>query len=847
MPELDAPRSAADPVIPGYRIEEPVGSGGMGVVYKATQVTLGRRVALKVIRGDLAESEAFRKRFTVEARAAAAVDHPNVLPLYEAGEANGLLFIAMRFVDGYDLDTLLATGGPLSPARAISILAQIAAALDAAHEVGVIHRDVKPSNILIENRVLRKRAFLSDFGVAQYVEDDRTAGGVVGTPAFMAPEQIGGGAVGPPADIYSLGAVLYTMLTGGPPFVGDSHAAVLHGHLERQPPSVAAVDGRLVPFDPVLARALSKAPADRFTTAGELADAATAALEQTPDGGTGWKAPPHPDGAPSLDVATAAPALGCGETIAGDDDATSWVVEDDDLPFPAGSDRVFARAPTAVPSPDPLSMLTGTPPAPAAEARGASDSLLFFEALHRSLRIPLVESFQYIHEPLEPRRDAIRYLGATDSVVALQERIMRSRGGAFLVTGFRGAGKSTLVRHALDGLPQQAGAPQVLAVTVDVARPTSSDALLFSIIRRLFDVLVDDHLLERLEPDVRQLLVLACTRTSYQLTETKADSRERSVGLGLDGSRSLLAAIAPKLDLSGKRTSSRQTEAAMLPYSAADVEHDFLRLTRMLRTARLRNPGLLGRWLRVSTEWHPKIVVVLDELDKLTAADERDHVEELLSGLKNLFTTAGVHFIFVAGPDLHDRVLTTNRRGNSVFESVFGWQLYVPCLWGGGRLLIEQLAEPATSPPEDCELIADHLEFKARGVPRLLLTELNAIVRWQQGRPVIELAPGEVARVEFYAGLRRVLRDFLSGDEDGGYLFAIPIDEDRWRLGAYYVTDWILHTRGALFTAADIADPDREHRWTSACSSGRRNSPTSSSISSPVTSSSRRPMSPSAP
>src|ERR671937_798695 len=212
----DDPRLGA--VIAGYRIEERIGRGGMGVVYRAEHLNLQRRATIKIIAPDLAESEGFRERFTREARIAAALQHPNVVTVYDAGEVDGLLYLAMQYIEGSDLAAVLAKEGRLRPYRAIDVCRQVASALDAAHAAGLIHRDVKPGNVLIEGRT----AFLTDFGLTKRLESTRTpitrAGDVVGTIHYVAPEQIEGGQLSPRTDVYSLGCLLSHCLVGEVPF-----------------------------------------------------------------------------------------------------------------------------------------------------------------------------------------------------------------------------------------------------------------------------------------------------------------------------------------------------------------------------------------------------------------------------------------------------------------------------------------------------------------------------------------------------------------------------------------------------------------------------------------------------
>ncbi|HEX2096111.1 MAG TPA: protein kinase [Solirubrobacterales bacterium] len=260
----------------GYRIDGLIARGGMGVVYRATHLALERPVALKVIARHLAEQEGFRERFLHESRLAARLDHPSVVPVYDAREEDGELIVAMRLVMGGDLKKRIAARGPLAPHEAVELLGQVAEALDAAHATGIVHRDVKPHNILLEGN----RAYLTDFGLAKALGDSGVLSdaSVVGTAEYMSPEQWRGSRVGPAADVYSLGCVLYEAVTGIAPFArqdGDAEPEMPRG------------------LDAVIERAVAKNPAERWSSAGALIEAArerqgatptaTAVLTEAPD------------------------------------------------------------------------------------------------------------------------------------------------------------------------------------------------------------------------------------------------------------------------------------------------------------------------------------------------------------------------------------------------------------------------------------------------------------------------------------------------------------------------------------------------------------------------------------
>jgi YVTN family beta-propeller protein len=263
----------------GYRIERLLGRGGMSRVYLAEHVRLHRHVALKLLAPELAHDERFRERFLRESQLAASLDHPNVVPIYDADEVDGVLYIAMRWVEGFDLRELLRLHAPLEPVRALAIVAQAAAGLDAAHRRGLVHRDVKPGNILIGED---EHVYVSDFGLTKQASSQTgltATGQLVGTLDYVAPEQIQGQQVDGRTDLYSLSCVLYESLTGARPFERDSEVAILWAHMQDAPPPASEKRPELPKeLDDVLTRGMAKTPAERYATCRELVDAARRAL-----------------------------------------------------------------------------------------------------------------------------------------------------------------------------------------------------------------------------------------------------------------------------------------------------------------------------------------------------------------------------------------------------------------------------------------------------------------------------------------------------------------------------------------------------------------------------------------
>ena len=269
--------------VAGYRIEAAIGRGGMGAVYLAEHLRLGRKVALKLLAPELAGNTKFRERFLRESRIAASIDHPNIVPVYDADEVDGVLFIAMRYVEGTDLRGLISTEGRLDPARTATIADQLCDALDTAHARGLVHRDVKPGtcwSIPRRDADGRDHVYLSDFGLtkrALSVSGLTQTGQLVGTIDYVAPEQVKGDKVDGRADLYSLACVLYQCLTGEVPFPRDLEVAVLWAHVQEEPPSLAKA-GLSKPVDEVLRKALAKEPGDRYQSGGALATAFSKAV-----------------------------------------------------------------------------------------------------------------------------------------------------------------------------------------------------------------------------------------------------------------------------------------------------------------------------------------------------------------------------------------------------------------------------------------------------------------------------------------------------------------------------------------------------------------------------------------
>src|SRR5580704_4176800 len=254
-----------------YELNHLIARGGMAMVYRAEDLLLNRPVALKILYPELSADPLFVERFRREAQAAAKLSHPNIVPVFDWGEDTGTYFIVMEFIDGRPLSSILKTAGPLSPERTADVGAHVAAALGYAHKHGVIHRDVKPGNVLITDEGQVK---VTDFGIARAINTEESltqTGAVMGTATYFSPEQAEGIGVDARSDLYSLGVVLFEMVTGRPPFMGDTPVAVASKHVRDRPPAPREINPAIPPtFEAIILKAMSKSPDNRYATGDDL-------------------------------------------------------------------------------------------------------------------------------------------------------------------------------------------------------------------------------------------------------------------------------------------------------------------------------------------------------------------------------------------------------------------------------------------------------------------------------------------------------------------------------------------------------------------------------------------------
>jgi serine/threonine protein kinase len=508
------------------------------------------------------------------------------------------------------------------------------------------------------------------------------------------------------------------------------------------------------------------------------------------------------------------------------------------------------------------------PPAPLAGEPPRAASPFAAPLGELELALPLKPAFRFAHEPIHAEA-AQRFVGRQAELDAVTQRLLFAEGGSYLITGYRGVGKTSFVNQVVHRLEQALpwaraflGDVEVLHVQLTLARRLQPAELMHHIVRRLYEELADRGLLAQLPAWYRSELTLAYQRTSLNMTRKLGSSGERTFGVpemtfGLPGA----IQASTKGLFGGKGGWSRNEESSFLSYDDRAAEHDVIRLSRALARGLPRRERLSERIRRRIRRRPPptvrfKLVFVFDELDKLddaapaadagpapdadgspegSAEKARQGIEELINALKTLFTTSGISFVFVAGKDLHEKWIEDVGKGDSVYESVFAYDRYLPCLWEEDDLLCDPFVDwdalrssercPVCRGPlrprgsvcvacgrwllgadEAARLLAEfksYLAFVGRGIPRRIIRGFNEHVRWHDQRPFLVLDPHEVRRVRFFAHLQKALEandERLFGDvfED-----VRGTQQDRRRLGVYYLIDWILRRRSGELTFAD--------------------------------------------
>jgi serine/threonine protein kinase len=417
------------------------------------------------------------------------------------------------------------------------------------------------------------------------------------------------------------------------------------------------------------------------------------------------------------------------------------------------------------------------------------------------LAVPLEDSFRFTHEPLEPGAED-RFVGREEQMEALLDRLTYSHGGAFLITGYRGVGKTSFVNQLLGGFERRSAGSRVVTIRLNLARPVAPVELMFLIIRCVYLELTQRRLHLEIVPDVMNDLRLAYNRTLMTIKETRSAGTEFSltapeVETGTTAAKTKFGSF-----FGYKRTRAKGNETSYLTYEERAAEYDLIQLSRRLRDAwvgrrawwrrLLRRPGVRQGDLR--------IVFVFDELDKI---EDPEVLDALFSMLKNVFTTSGLTFLFVAGKDVQERWGQEIGRGESIYESVFAYEMYLPCLWTQARYLCAGNFQVLANPPPELETLWRALSFHGRGIPRRILRNFHSFVRWQARQPVLAMTAVEYRDAEFFAGLEGVLEEFRERTADAGSGGRNHPDADKRALGLYYLVDWILERGTREFTLAD--------------------------------------------
>ncbi|HEY4304510.1 MAG TPA: protein kinase [Gemmatimonadaceae bacterium] len=465
-------------------------------------------------------------------------------------------------------------------------------------------------------------------------------------------------------------------------------------------------------------------------------------------------------------------------------------------------------------------------------ARVPRPSAAFYDE-QRRMSVPLRQSFRFIHEPVSARSSA-QFVGRQVEIASLADRILFSEGGSFLVTGYRGVGKTSFVNQVIRKLEDEAprastvlGDTMVVDVSLNVARPMQPSEMMHHIIRCMNDRLIECGIYQHLDDDLRDALKLAYDRTSVNMARKVAEASERSFGVNEASIGGDLLKAAMKLSWTAKKSRSTNFETSYLGYDDKAAEHDVISLSRRLAAGYVKPSSRVERLMhtllrRNVPRTRLKIIFVFDELDKLEEfsakadaddAMQKPAIDDIIGSLKNLFTTSGVSFIFVAGKDLQERWLEDVGRGDSVYESVFAYDKYLPCLWADVGAICDAFVDrdnglsPYTAQIFDA--FKKYLAYRGRGIPRRIIRTFNEYVEWDANQPSLRFASHDVRRVRFFAGLQNVV------DTHEGALFGETLEEfsgtqsDKRRLGVYYLIDWILGRGTSDFTLKDVLEASR--------------------------------------
>jgi serine/threonine-protein kinase len=448
--------------------------------------------------------------------------------------------------------------------------------------------------------------------------------------------------------------------------------------------------------------------------------------------------------------------------------------------------------------------------------------------------IPLKPIFRFSHEPISIE-SSLPFIGRQAELNTLVERILFSNGGSFLVTGYRGVGKSSFVNQvvrnleaALPWAERYLGKTEIIAVQLNLARPLEPSKLMYHIIRRLYEKLIERDILTAFSPDLQEQLSSAYRRTSFNMTRNTIEGLEHNFGINEFSLEAGKLKTTLKPSLGYKRTNTQNYQASFLDYDDKAAEYDVIEISRRLANGYIKPQNLLQQVKKKLLRQSPqriklKIIFVFDEMDKLEDiyleenGTKKLFIESLLGSLKNLFTTSGISFIFIAGKDLHERWLEDLGRGDSIYESVFAYDKYLPCMWTNINELCdtfvdqEVLGRKSTFNSHDSrwdedeallmfEDFKNYLYYKGRGLPRRIIRGFNEYVQWNDQKPILVFTHQDARRIRFYAGLQNVLSQFMRKFLKNVSEESLGSQQDKQQLGIYYLVDWVLRQQNREFS-----------------------------------------------
>lgn len=779
-----------------YRVDAFIESGGMGAVYRVWDLRRNVVLAMKVLHDDLADDPSIFARFEREANALKKLAHPNIVPFYGIRRTSDFAFILERYIDGPSLKDILKEKKkqPLPIQEALIYLKAICAALGYAHTNNVVHCDVKPGNIIIDQG---GNIYLTDFGVARHSDSTKTALGMPGTPAYMAPEQILGKPVTPATDVYSLSVMLFEMLTGQRPFHGSAvgagtdlsvesvHERIRYSHLHLTPPDPRMVNASIPSLlAEVILKGLSKEVSLRYPSANEffgaLCDAIGISVEEIAD-----RVPPlfsssnsfepnmvHADFSPSKQKANGASV----------NQFTEWLRSLFANIFRFLSLIIYGvyYVVLYIPFLGTRSFYIYLKRAYLQYFPGLLEKNKNEEDL--SNKLLAISDYAFII-PIDGAYEDVQnkiFLGRDKELKQFFQHLYSSRGGAFCLSGFRGVGKTKFLERVIDLLRSRVEDTDG-KILVDIWLPLPQSCtpkelmhiIVASLIRRLHELGIFSNLGRNLESQLRLI--------SKRLSKTIRSSVAKNVEIGGGWGDVIKPAVS----------FGRQDEEEFLPYEASLAQQDVISILRAISSLSIS---------RNFKQYKLRVVFVFDEMDKI---DELDALVKMLRSLKTLFNESATSFIFVLGADQFKMMLADENEG---LASKF--DMYIPCLWGETENILAPVVK-GNSTHSDYDSIfiyqnfLKYLSFVYRGIPRRLWTMIRKHTFEDGGSVFLGFSNKDVRKFRFYSEVEKWLSQRM-----GLFLLKKPnlsdLDHDLFKMSIYTLSDSILKSQGEWFTVNDV-------------------------------------------